>query len=737
MSDLTDRLGGARGSLAYKAPCRVAATSNVTLSGFQTIDGVTLADGDANLRVLLTGQTDASENGIYVAASGLWSRAKDWNGTGDVVTGTRIFVHSGSSNAGTWAVTTADTIVIGTTEVTISAQGSDHSGSMGATDNVVPRTDGATGSVLQSSIVLIDDSGNICPVTTDVGGLGTSSLMWSDLYLASGAVMNWNAGDVTLTHSANALAFAGASSGYSFDATVKASANDGAALGASGTAWSDLFLASGAVLDFAAGDVTFTHSANKIDIDGGVVDFGSVPTVNAAALYYAGGTDVALADGGTGASLADPGADRVLFWDDSAGGMTWLTVGDGLAIDTTTLSLSSAALSAVTAFNSGDKMLVFEGGVPKLADYDDLPGAGAGISNVVEDATPQLGGDLDANTYAIQFDDATGIEDDSGNEQLLFQKTASAVNYFEMTNAATGNDVTLAAAGSDADVGMILDAQGSEYIRFADAAVPNASDGAALGTSSLMWSDLYLASGSVVSFDAGDVTITHSLNALDIDGGVVDFGEIPTVNAGAIYYAGGTDVALADGGTGASLADPGADRILFWDDSAGSSAWLTVGDGLTVTTTTMAANFVQAVYGETATYSSTSTVLPADNSIPQNTEGAEIMTASITPKSATNKLRIDVTVHCTSSGIIAGVVGLFQDTTANALAATFVTPPNASYGMVLSLSHVMDAGSTAAMTFKVRAGPGSAGTLYINGYSVSRLLGGVMKCTITITEYTP
>jgi len=49
-------------------------------------------------------------------------------------------------------------------------------------------------------------------------------------------------------------------------------------------------------------------------------------------------------------------------------------------------------------------------------------------------------------------------------------------------------------------------------------------------------------------------------------------------------------LALANGGTGASLADPGADRIGFWDDSAGAFTWLTAGSGLTITDTTMTAS---------------------------------------------------------------------------------------------------------------------------------------------------
>lgn len=68
-------------------------------------------------------------------------------------------------------------------------------------------------------------SGAVTPTTSDGAALGSASLMWSDLFLASGGVINWNNGDVTATHSANALAFAGASSGYSFDAPIAVTGN--------------------------------------------------------------------------------------------------------------------------------------------------------------------------------------------------------------------------------------------------------------------------------------------------------------------------------------------------------------------------------------------------------------------------------------------------------------------------------------------------------------------------------
>lgn len=61
--------------------------------------------------------------------------------------------------------------------------------------------------------------------------------------------------------------------------------------------------------------------------------------------YNPSGTDVALADGGTGASLTDPNADRIMFWDDSAGVVTWLEASIGLTLSGTTLEVSTAAQS--------------------------------------------------------------------------------------------------------------------------------------------------------------------------------------------------------------------------------------------------------------------------------------------------------------------------------------------------------------------------------------------------------
>ena len=106
------------------------------------------------------------------------------------------------------------------------------------------------------------------PQIADGLALGTAALPWSDLFFASGATVDWGNGDVTLSHAANTLSFAGATSGYVFDGTITPAANDGGALGAGASAFSDLFLASGAAIDFADGDVTVTHSANALAFAG-------------------------------------------------------------------------------------------------------------------------------------------------------------------------------------------------------------------------------------------------------------------------------------------------------------------------------------------------------------------------------------------------------------------------------------------------------------------------------------
>jgi hypothetical protein len=102
--------------LAWKEPVRVASTigSNLALTGLYAIDGVTVTAGD---RVLAKSQsTTPSENGIWVAAVGAWTRATDADGPGDL-DAAAVFVMEGTSQADTaWVVTTNPPITVGTTQ---------------------------------------------------------------------------------------------------------------------------------------------------------------------------------------------------------------------------------------------------------------------------------------------------------------------------------------------------------------------------------------------------------------------------------------------------------------------------------------------------------------------------------------------------------------------------------------------------------------------------------------------
>jgi phage-related tail fiber protein len=110
----TTRLG-ANVTNGAKKPCVVATTANITLSGTQTIDAVAVAVND---RVLVKDQTDGTENGIYLVASGSWTRVKDWNTSADLASGVLLPVGAGTAGTGVWQVTYTGAFALNTTDPT-------------------------------------------------------------------------------------------------------------------------------------------------------------------------------------------------------------------------------------------------------------------------------------------------------------------------------------------------------------------------------------------------------------------------------------------------------------------------------------------------------------------------------------------------------------------------------------------------------------------------------------------
>ncbi len=130
------------------------------------------------------------------------------------------------------------------------------------------------------------------------------------------------------------------------------------------------------------------------------------------------------------------------------------------------------------------------------------------------------------------------------------------------------------------------------------------------------------------------------------------------------------------------------------------------------------------------------TVLPYDDTVPQITEGDQYMTRTITPKSATNILKIEVNLLGTHTVASFWTTALFQDSTASALAATGYYGASAELTQWV-ITHYMAAGTTSETTFRVRAGCSAAGTFTFNGDTGVRKYGGVASSSITITEYQP
>jgi hypothetical protein len=145
-----------------------------------------------------------------------------------------------------------------------------------------------------------------------------------------------------------------------------------------------------------------------------------------------------------------------------------------------------------------------------------------------------------------------------------------------------------------------------------------------------------------------------------------------------------------------------------------------------------AGTVLQVVNSQTGALASTTVTNPIDDTIPQITEGAQVLSLAITPKSATSKLLFQIILVVAPSATANIVTALYQGSTASAIAASMSYFVGNTSGTV-TLNYFMTSGTTSSTTFTVRFGPGS-GTLYLNASAGVRVMGGVCYSSITITE---
>lgn len=199
----------------------------------------------------------------------------------------------------------------------------------------------------------------------------------------------------------------------------------------------------------------------------------------------------------------------------------------------------------------------------------------------------------------------------------------------------------------------------------------------------------------------------------------------------------GTALILPGGGNIVTAANDTAEFL-----SLGSGNWVCLGykrqDGNPITISGLGGRVVQIVEALTSAVATGTTQIPQDDTIPQNVEGDEYISVSITPVNANNKLIIEF--EGLFSGSAAGVfvtAALFQDGVADALAATIVASSNVNQAAPTKLSHTMLAGGTSAITFKIRAGGEAATTVTFNGQAGTRVFGTLNKSRLRVAEVAP
>jgi hypothetical protein len=271
------------------------------------------------------------------------------------------------------------------------------------------------------------------------------------------------------------------------------------------------------------------------------------------------------------------------------------------------------------------------------------------------------------------------------------------------------------------------------------------------GTGSLSYltitaaTSLVISSGSTMGFASG---VAGRL-------WIVGFNDGGTFRLGAVNARSGTDIKTLRDGIYSSTAEGGAGgadtaQEIYTGSAVTSKAMVILGyiEATEATAGTWATapslvkvrapgdplpgDQVQFRGNATGAVSSGSTAMPNDDTIPQITEGDQVMTQAITPSSACNVLEIFATAHLSPSTPVNMGTALFQDATAGALAAVSVFQTT-SWVSESVLKHRMLAATTSATTLRIRVG-GNAGTLTFNGVGGTRVYGGILNSQLGVTE---
>ena len=167
------------------------------------------------------------------------------------------------------------------------------------------------------------------------------------------------------------------------------------------------------------------------------------------------------------------------------------------------------------------------------------------LKDVVEDTTPQLGGNLDANGNNILIDSTNFIGDENGNEQIKFATTASAVNEISVTNAATTNPPSVSATGGDTNIDLNLTPKGIGRVVLGAGAIQQVTEKATITASAASGTvDYDVITQAVLNYTtdaSGNWTLNIRGDASNSLDSIMDTGESITIahlvsQGGTAYY---------------------------------------------------------------------------------------------------------------------------------------------------------------------------------------------------------
>ncbi|MAG27578.1 hypothetical protein CMI47_18755 [Candidatus Pacearchaeota archaeon] len=497
-----------------------------------------------------------------------------------------------------------------------------------ANDDTSVRADGADAILFEVGGVdeVVIASNLLAPSASDGAALGSTSLEWSDLYLADGAVINLgNDQDVTLTHVADTgLLLSGSTN-------IQLQFRD-AALSINSSVDGQLDIDADTELEITAPivDINASTSVNvsndlKLDSDNSIFAMG------------ADANDFTIThDGTTGATIAattqvDITAGAASTWHASAGDLTIGGASQANAVVIKSVEATADAIDIIASAGGVEVNLGDAGGTFSMVVKDDadetqfsVNTAGAAYvqgnlqvngDNIADSsgnaaftfdgsANVRVNGNLEVMGTSITADVANLLVEDpivlfgsgaassnanggfalasgssTSNQALVFGRVANDVWGVGKKDVVSGEVTTLAdmslvdlrasrfqidSANDYIDVStdlqiiaaadILLDPAGGDVIL--DGNLVSQTDNTdALGANGTAWSDLFLATGAVVNFDAGDVTLTHSSNTLTLDAGSNFIatnisGSLTKLDDGTDYIIAGSGIDIVTGSSG-------------------------------------------------------------------------------------------------------------------------------------------------------------------------------------------